>query len=89
MEKLLENVNVFKREKNQLTIYRCFKIVGVNKYFVQSADHFYLPLTDQQLRQSEYQMLELFLEENIEDRVEGYSSLEEAIIHFNTDFDLA
>ncbi len=67
--------------------YTCFQSLLTQKYCVQSADSFYLPVGKDQVQQSELQMIELFIEVSPHERCEWFDSLEEAITQHNIFFD--
>jgi hypothetical protein len=80
-------VNVWKRiDQNTLMRYRCFRILPDDKYVVQSADFYTLPLDDKQLSYLSKQFIELLCEEEPAVRSGLYDSLEEAIAAHDLDF---
>ena len=85
--KLYEAIDVWKRvSEKQLVRYRCFRILLLNKFCVQSADGYYLPFDEKLNRQHDKQFLELLLENAPDKREKTYSTLEEAIEAFEKDF---
>ena len=88
MSKLYKSMFVWKRIEGQEEAIRfsCFEVIGENKYCVQSADHFYLPIDRVQLDSFDDQLVELFIEETPDSRGGVYDTLEEAIRSFETDF---
>ena len=80
-------VNVWKRvDGNRLLQYRCFHILPDNKYCVQSADLYSLPLTERQIRNLSEQFIQLLREEDPKVRADVFDSLEEAIAAHDRDF---
>lgn len=85
-EPLYEQINVYKRNSKMLCIYRCFKSLSNNKFYVQSMDSFYAPIDKEQIRNSELQLFDLFLDDNIVNRCESFDDLKSAIVAFDSDF---
>ena len=85
-EMFYEQINVYKRKCNLLCVYRCFKSLTNNKFYVQSMDTFYEPIDKEQIRNSELQLFDLFLDDDIVDRCESFDCLKSAIIAFDNDF---
>jgi hypothetical protein len=79
--RLYKEVSVWKKiDDKTLLRYRCFQILPDEKYCVQSADFYSLPLDDAQTNYLSKQFIELLTEEDPETRAEGlYNSLQEAI----------
>ncbi len=85
-ERLYEQINVYKRNSNTLCIYRCFKSLSNNKFYAQSMDTYYEPIDKEQVRNSELQLLDLFLDDDIIERCESFDSLKSAIVAFDNEF---
>jgi hypothetical protein len=84
---MYRQINIFKRiDETNIVIFRCFERLDVNKFCVQSADYFSLPINDSQLKNSEKQLLELFIEEIPDNRSDLHHTIEEAVKHFINDF---
>ena len=66
--------------------YRCFQSVETQKYVVQSADFYRLPLDAKQCSNLDFQFHELLLEEDPFHRGGEYDSLEDAISAHDRDF---
>lgn len=79
-------INIFKRENNVLKVYRCFQSVENNCFFVQSMDFFHEPLDVQSINNSNLQLLELFMDECPTNRIESFPTIEDAIKHFDEEF---
>jgi hypothetical protein len=86
-EQLYEQINVFKKNNDQLYVYRCFKSLSQSKFYVQSQDVFYKPIDRAQIVNSQLQLFDLFFDDDIEQRCLGFDSLEAAISAFDEDFD--
>jgi hypothetical protein len=85
--RLYIEVNVWKRiDENALVRYRCFRILPDNKYVVQSADFYNLPLDDKQISYLSKQFIQLLCEEEPAVRSDVFDSLEEAIAAHDLDF---
>lgn len=85
--RLYIEVNVWKRiEENRLLRYRCFHILPDNKFCVQSADFYNLPLNDKQMRYLSEQFIQLLQEEDPTVRSGLFDSLEEAVASHDRDF---
>jgi hypothetical protein len=67
--------------------YRCFEVLPNNGYCVQSADFYRLPVDAKQVEQLDRQFLELLTEQPPNERTSTYSTLEEAILQHQKDFD--
>lgn len=79
-KKFFRVVDVWKiHDQNSAKRYRCFELLDDKKYCVQSCDYFSHPIDDDQIRVSERQFIELFIETPPDTRNVMYSSLEEAI----------
>ncbi len=85
---LYREINVWKRLNQQCAVrYRCFEIIGGNRFCVQSADFFYYPIDYQQLKRSDEQFAELLIESDPDERAIAYSSIEEAIKRHEAEFE--
>ena len=86
-KKIYRLIDVWERNSDECAVrYRCFEVLGTNKYCVQSADFFSIPITDSQLFDFNEQFLELFLEAPPDKRAGVYSTLEEAIQKHKEEF---
>ncbi|MEJ2418200.1 MAG: hypothetical protein P8Y45_14990 [Exilibacterium sp.] len=83
---LYEKIDVFERGDNCLKIYRCFKNLSNNLYYVQSLDHVYEPVDADQIISSEKQLYELLIDDELLDRTDGFATLEKAILVFKDEF---
>lgn len=86
--RLYKEVSVWKRiDDKTLLRYRCFQLLPDEKYCVQSADFYSLPLDEAQAKYLSKQFVELLTEEEPEIRAERlYDSLQEAISAHDADF---
>jgi len=66
--------------------YRCFQVLQSDRYCVQSADFYTLPIDERQARSLETQFLDLLIEEAPDRRTTTFASLEEAIAHHDKEF---
>ncbi|HLK08908.1 MAG TPA: hypothetical protein VKV30_13220 [Candidatus Angelobacter sp.] len=77
---LYQAIDVWKRVSGkELLRYRCFKNLETNRYSVQSADFYSLPLDTAQATNLEKQSCELFAERLPDERAAGFASIDEAI----------
>lgn len=85
---LYETVDVWKRiSKSELVCYRCFRNIATNKYSVQSADFYPLPMEPTQAANLEKQYLELLAEQTPGERTGGeFDSLTAAIEAHDREF---
>lgn len=81
---LYKQIDVWRVAGNAVKAYRCFQSLDAKKYYVQSCDYIYE--TDKNQSALFSQKVELFLEEDVAKRCEGFSTLEEAISQFDVDF---
>jgi hypothetical protein len=80
--KLYEAIDVWRKQSDGTAIrYRCFKVLPEDGYCVQSAD--YYPTANVDL---EKQFIELFAEQEPDERSGIFSTLEEAITNFDQEF---
>lgn len=84
---LYQAIDVWKRvsEKGFLR-YRCFKNLETNRYSVQSADFYILPLDTAQTENLEKQCYELFAEQLPDERTASFVSVDEAVAAHDRDF---
>ncbi len=82
-----ELINVYQRHSDLLNVFRCFKSLSSSMYYVQSMDTLYVPFDNSKLMEMNCQVMELFQEEDIVERTEGYKSLNEAIASFIDEFE--
>lgn len=84
---MYNQMNIWNRiSESEAVCYRIFKKMGHDIYFVQSKDFFKIPIDKTQLVNSEKQLIELFIEEDLSDRENGFNSIEAAISEFDKDF---
>ncbi len=84
---LYKPIDVWRKKGTECAIrYRCFEILGENKFCVQSVDYFHLPVTEEKIHQLEKQFIELFIEVDPEDRSNLFSTIEEAILRYDEEF---
>ena len=83
---LYDQISAHKRNGDLLCVYRFFKSLSNNKFYVQSMSAFYEPIDKEQVRNAESQLFDLFLDDDIVDRCEPYDCLKSAIIAFDSDF---
>lgn len=87
MEKLYKSISVWRRINNTSAIhFNCLENMYSKKFAVQSADFFYLPITEDQIISFEKQYLELLIETPPDERCEWFESLEDAIAAHNRGF---
>ena len=61
-ENYYREIKIWRRVGDEQAIkYICFQSLLTGKYCVQSADSFYLPIGNDQVQQSELQVVELFI----------------------------
>ena len=78
---------VWKRLNNTSAVrYCCLNNLETNKYAVQSADFFRLPLEVKSFTEFDMQFAELFIEVDAQERCNWFSSLEEAIKKHDEEF---
>ncbi len=73
--------------ETELVRYRCFKNLATNRFSIQSADFYRLPLDSMQVSNLEKQFVELLLEQAPDARGDSFTSLTEAIEAHNREFD--
>ena len=79
---LYEAIDVWRKQNDGTAIrYRCFKVLPEGGYCVQSADYF--PTVNADL---EKQFIELFTEQEPDERSGIFSTLKEAITNFDQEF---
>jgi hypothetical protein len=84
---LYQAIDVWKRvSETDLLRYRCFRNLATNKFSVQSADFYRLPLDAAQAANLEKQYLELLEEQEPDKRAGSFDSVEEAITAHDRDF---
>jgi hypothetical protein len=87
IDKLYQAIDVWKRvSETECVRYRCFRNIATNRYAVQSADFYRVPLDSEQTANLERQYLELLLEQAPDERSEGFDSITEAIIAHDAEF---
>ncbi|MBO3459923.1 hypothetical protein G7B40_040050 [Aetokthonos hydrillicola Thurmond2011] len=84
---MFKAIDVWKRLDTTTAVrYRCFQRLTDGQFCVQSADYYYLPIREEQVRSLDRQFLELFVEEAPDERCEVYPRLEEAIAMYESEF---
>jgi hypothetical protein len=84
---MFKAIDVWKRINDTTAIrYRCFERLADHQFCVQSADCYYLPLRQEQVKALEQQFVELLIEEAPDERSPLYPSLEEAIAQYDLEF---
>ena len=84
---LYERLDVWRRgDSGGLILYRCFRVLPIGCFCVQSADYFEPTSTPVTHHQSEAQFLELLAEEPPDQRSGVFPTLEEAIDAFDREF---
>ena len=78
MNSYLKSIDVWERTDSQIIRYRCFELIPLGGFCVQSAD-FYSAKTDPQKSFLDQQFLELLTDQNPMERNKVFPSLEEAI----------
>jgi len=83
--KLFKAIDVWGKQDDGTAVrYRCFQILPDGGYCVQSAD--YYPPADTGLEKLEKQFVELFIEQEPDDRSGVFLTLEKAIMDFDRKF---
>ncbi len=86
--KLFEAIDVWKRiSETRVVCYRCFKNLSTGLHSVQSADFFEIPLDASRLATIQQQQLQLFAEQDPDDRAGAFPTLSEAIESHESDFE--
>lgn len=85
---LFQRIDVYSEIDNGMCIYRCFKKLDDGKFYMQNTvsvlkDSFNVKID---ILQSERDVLELFVDIPINERMPGFDSIEEAIKAFERDF---
>ena len=75
-----------RRGEGRLVRYRCFEALPEGKFCVQSMDVYRQPFSEEQVRQSADQFLELLAEQSPGERAGLYNSPEEAIRAHDAEF---
>ena len=84
---LYRSFDVWKvKKEKQLVRYRCFEILGLQQFCVQSSDFYNYPPNFDQVRQLENNFFELILECPPDSRDNFYPTIEEAIAEHEADF---
>jgi len=84
---LYQAIDVWKRvSARELVRYRCFRNLATNRYSVQSADFYRLPLDQTQVGNLEKQFYELLAEQAPDERAGSFESAEEAIAAHEREF---
>jgi hypothetical protein len=87
MEKMFEAIDVWRRDsETRLIRYRCFKELSSQRYSVQSADFYHLPLDAKHVADLDHQFVELLAEQRPNERARSYASLIEAIEAHDREF---
>jgi len=84
---LYQAFDVWKKvSKTRVVRYRCFRNLTSGRFSVQSADFYEVPLEPKQAANLERQYVELFAEQNPDERAGSLDSLEAAIEDHDKDF---
>jgi hypothetical protein len=84
---MFKAIDVWKKLDDTTAIrYRCFERLEDRQFCVQSADYYYLPLRQEQVKALDQQFVELFIEEAPDERSSLYPSLETAIAQYDVEF---
>jgi hypothetical protein len=87
MENLYKAISVWRRISDTSAIhFNCLENLASKKFAVQSADFFYLPITEDQIISFEKQYLEFLIETSPDERCEWFESLGDAIAAHDRDF---
>jgi hypothetical protein len=87
MESFYRQIDVWAQvDAESVVCYRCFEVLPLGKFCVQSKDYFYIPLTEKQLLHSAKQFAELFAEIRPDKRSKLYATIEEAVAAHNKIF---
>jgi hypothetical protein len=85
---LYRSLNVWsRRDEVTVAVYRCFEVLPLGKFCVQSKDFYRRPFSDAVVLQSEQQFLELLVESPPGERAGLYDSLEDAIRAHDEEFE--
>jgi hypothetical protein len=77
---LFREVMIWKRLSDVSAVrYSCLNDLKTDRYAVQSADFFRLPVEEKQFRTAEKQFVELFIETSVLKRCDWFGSLGDAI----------
>lgn len=80
-------IDVWRRvDETHLVRFRCFQSLSTERYCVQSADSYHLPLSPAECSALDRQFLELLAEQPPDERDETFASLAEAIARHEQDF---
>lgn len=84
---MFKAIDIWKRlDDTKALRYRCFQRLTDGQFCVQSADYYYLPIREEQVKTLDRQFLELFLEEAPDQRSSLHPTLEDAITMYNLEF---
>jgi len=83
---LYRYIPVWRRQEGGAKLYRCFEVLSLGKFVVQSVDHFHPGSAREHRLQLEDQFLELLLEQGPAERATAMPSIEEAIQCFEAAF---
>ncbi len=85
--KLYRKLDVWKKGGDDVVIiYSCFHDLASNKYCVQSADFYNIPITSKQIEEFKRQEVELFLDVAPDKRSPLFDTIEEAIYEHDKEF---
>lgn len=73
-------------DKGSLVRYRCFEVIPLGKFCVQSKDFYRKPVDESTVQQLDFQFLELLLEELPDARSEMFDSVAAAIQAHESEF---
>jgi ferritin-like protein len=84
---MLKAIDIWKKIDDTAAIrYRCFERLADGQFCVQSADYYYLPLRQDQVKALEQQFIELFIEDAPDQRSPMYTTIEAAIAEYDLEF---
>ena len=87
MSNLYREIHVWRRVNATKSVrYACFENISQRGYCVLAADFFNLPLDPRLLAWQDRNLIELLTEEDLSERCEWFSALQEAIERHDRDF---
>lgn len=88
MRTLYLQVDVWSKSvKNRTSLYRCFQDLSTKKYAVKVEEVFTMPITVKDFNDYFVRYLELVLDDDLDETLTWFDSLEEAIIEFDKSFE--
>lgn len=82
--KLFEAIDIWRRKDGGAICYRCFRVVPSGQFCVQSAD--YYSSSGHNGARHDQQHIELFSEQDPDQRSGSFPTIEEAILNFDSEF---